>query len=338
MATTGSQAVANAGSNAHAVGIGMKVVEGKATRQKCIRIHVTQKMPESFLPPRDAIPKEIDGIPTDVVESPPAMIQVPPKKSTAKARRAEKRPAAKGAGVAATKACTRNKQKRQRPVTGGISASQFEVTAGTIACFCRSTKEGDDPETIYILSNNHVLANVNQAQIGDEIYQPAPLDGGGSDDTIAKLRRFVGLKLGGVEPNLVDAAIGEMTPGVEIVTSVCAIGAITGVAKATLNMNVRKHGRTSGYTEGRITDVDYDAIVGMDHQDPSIKAVFHSQLRIEAKAPFLVIGLGGDSGSLVIQKSGQKAVGLYFAGPPNGIYGIANQIGDVLNELEISLE
>ena len=40
MALTVSQAVANAGSNAHGIGIGMKVVEGKVTKEPCIRIHV----------------------------------------------------------------------------------------------------------------------------------------------------------------------------------------------------------------------------------------------------------------------------------------------------------
>jgi hypothetical protein len=115
MAMTVSQAVANAGCNAHAIGIGMKVVKGKATRQKCIRIHVTQKIADSLIPPRDAIPKEIDGIPTDVIESAPAMIQVARKKSTAKARKAESKPAGKGSKNVASNACTLNKQNRQRP-------------------------------------------------------------------------------------------------------------------------------------------------------------------------------------------------------------------------------
>ena len=35
MAMTVSQAVANAGSNVHSIGIGKKIVKGKRTRQRC---------------------------------------------------------------------------------------------------------------------------------------------------------------------------------------------------------------------------------------------------------------------------------------------------------------
>lgn len=75
----------------------------------------------------------------------------------------------------------------------------------------------------------------------------------------------------------------------------------------------------------------------MDHNDPSVVALFENQMRIERIAPYVAIGLGGDSGSLVVMKDERKAVGLYFAGPPSGIYGIASYIQDVLNDLEIQL-
>jgi hypothetical protein len=60
-------------------------------------------------------------------------------------------------------------------------------------------------------------------------------------------------------------------------------------------------------------------------------------LRIEPVPPYPAIGIGSDSGYLVVEKASQNAVGLYFAGSPSGNYGIANLIGDVLNELEIAL-
>ena len=63
--------------------------------------------------------------------------------------------------------------------------------------------------------------------------------------------------------------------------------------------------------------------VGMDHNDPNIVALFQNQMRIARIAPFPAFGLGGDSGSLVVAKEGLHAVGLYFAGPPAGDYGIA---------------
>jgi hypothetical protein len=46
------------------------------------------------------------------------------------------------------------------------------------------------------------------------------------------------------------------------------------------------------------------------------------------------IGLGGDSGSLVVTENNEP-VGLYFAGPEGGEYGIANPIGKVMEKLKI---
>ena len=132
--------------------------------------------------------------------------------------------------------------------------------------------------------------------------------------------------LDGIQSNRVDAAIGQLLPGVEYKAEVCHIGKIEGIETAVEDMEVRKHGRTTGYTEGIVTDESFDALVGMDHSDPSVVGLFSDQMRIERTSSFSVFGLGGDSGSLVVKKSERKAVGLYFAGPPSGIYGIANHL------------
>jgi hypothetical protein len=187
------------------------------------------------------------------------------------------------------------------------------------------------------MSNNHVFANVNQSQIGDALYQPGPADGGTADDHFARLHRFVTMRLGGTEPNRVDAAIGELASDVEIRSEVCQIGKVKGIGEAVEDMEVCKHGRTTSYTEGIVTDESYNALIGMDHNDPSVVALFERQVRIERTPPYLEIGLGGDSASLVLGKTESEAVGLYFAGPPGGNYGVANHIADVLSELQIEL-
>jgi hypothetical protein len=86
-----------------------------------------------------------------------------------------------------------------------------------------------------------------------------------------------------------------------------------------------------------VTDESMDVLVGMDHADPSLVALFENQMRIERVAPHPAVGLGGDSGSLVLSKAKTEAVGLYFAGPSSGEYGLANHIADVLAELQIEL-
>jgi hypothetical protein len=307
-----ASAVESASDNVHAVGVGKKRVEGRDTPVPAVRIYVAQKLPLSLIPPGDRLPSEIDGIPTDVIESPRALVM-------------------------ATPACSLDRQRRQRPILGGISTAHTRVTAGTLSCVCRSTAEGDDPEAVFVLSNNHVFADVNRGSPGDSLLQPGPLDGGVAGDEIAELHRFVRIALGGSTPNRVDAAIGRLLDGVPFLADVCTIGAITGTTQAVEDMPVRKHGRTSGYTEGEVTDESYDAIVGMDHHDSSVVALFQGQFRVERTLPFPAFGLGGDSGSLVVRRDAAEAVGLYFAGPPSGSYGIANHIAAVLDELQITL-
>jgi hypothetical protein len=325
------RAVAAAGQNVHAVGIGRKIVEGRVTDELCVRVYVVQKITESLLPPRDRLPQSVSGIPTDVIESPPAFVLPAARRS--RARKVEPEPTI----ATATTSCTLDRRKRQRPVLAGISAAHRDVTAGTISYFCRSTRHGDDPSHVFVLSNNHVFANVNQAHIGDDLYQPGPADGGITGDHFADFSRFVPIQLGGTLPNRVDAAICRLRQDVPHQVEVCSMGPIIGTARATEGVRVRKHGRTTGYTEGVVTDESYDALVGMDHSDPSVVALFESQMRIERIDPYPTIGLGGDSGSLVVMQEEASAVGLYFAGPPSGTYGVANHLQDVLNEMEIQL-
>lgn len=48
--------------------IANKFVEGKDTGKKSIVFYVDEKVPKKLLAEKDQIPKEIEGIPTDVVE------------------------------------------------------------------------------------------------------------------------------------------------------------------------------------------------------------------------------------------------------------------------------
>lgn len=330
-------AVVNVGANVHAVGVGRKLVNGRPTNTFAVRLYVTQKFAESAIPPRDLVPKQLEGIPTDVIESPPAFILRPRQKTAVRATPAAASEKSGPPATAAAANCTDDRQRRQRPLVAGISVAHRDVTAGTIAYFCRSTRPGDNPDDVFVLSNNHVLANVNIAAVGDEILQPGPADGGLPADQIGTMHRFVRIRLGGDVANKVDAAIARLGPDAGHRLNVCRIGKVTGTNTAVEEMRVRKHGRTTGLTEAVVTDESVDSVVGMDHNDPSVVALFEGQLRIEGVQSGAVVGLGGDSGSLVVSRGDRRAVGLYFAGPDNGIYGLANHIGDVLDQLQVEL-
>lgn len=311
-------AAETAGSNVHAVGIGYKIVNGKCTDILSVRTFVSKKFPKSEIAKKHRIPDNIDGIPTDVVEAPLAFL-------------------GSGFPVDLTP-CSSTRKQRQRPVVASVGAGLKTNTVGTIGYFCRSTRPEDDPSAIYVLSNNHVFADLNKGQVGDPIIQPSSLDGGTDADTIAKLKRWVGLHLDGKTPNFIDAAIGELSEDIPYRLECCSIGALTGSEQAIMGMDIRKYGRTSGYAEGVVTDISIDALIGLDPNDFSRVALFHNQIRVAPSFPsYVFIGLNGDSGSLVVKRDSLKAVGLFFACASTGSYGYANNISEVLSLLQIEL-
>lgn len=347
--------VANLRSNVHAIGVGKKTVLGRETQDWCVRFYVSHKLAPTMLSARDLLPTTVAGVTTDVIECQPAILTA--KRKSAK-RKGTKHPSggtrltrasaaelpleadrltahAADTTPAATSACSSQRRSAQRPIRAGISVAHEDVTAGTIGYFCRSVRAGDDPQQLYLLSNNHVLADLNAANVGDPVLQPGPKDGGIATHRIADLARFIPLQTDGVSQNHVDCAIAAIRPGIEHVLEICSIGAVNGMLAATVGQLVRKHGRTTAYTEGKIVDIQYDAIVGLDPNNPGLTGRFEDQIRIDATPDSPVIGLGGDSGSMIMDRDSQRAIGLYFAGPADGSYGIANHISDVLAQLEI---
>lgn len=117
----------------------------------------------------------------------------------------------------------------------------MQITAGTIGAVVRDSGATDNGRR-YILSNNHVLANANAAQVGDAIWQPGPFDGGTAADQIATLTRFVSLNFAGGD-NAANAAIAEIAPDT-VLNEICAIGPLMGKVTPTRNTTVLKHGRT----------------------------------------------------------------------------------------------
>jgi len=100
---------------------------------------------------------------------------------------------------------------RIRPAPGGVSVGHFRITAGTIGCLAVGRTPPRNSR-LMILSNNHVLANSNNAVFGDCITQPGPADRGRCpQDQVAILERFVPINFaGGV--NFVDCATGWAWP------------------------------------------------------------------------------------------------------------------------------
>lgn len=305
--------------NVVAVGIGFKYIGSKKTNELSIVVSVSRKVAKNDLAKQDLVPEKIDDIKTDVVET----------------------------GL--IRAITYDPTEKFRPAPGGVSIGHKDVTAGTLGItvlhqessphepdesYCSifgfalvwPISKGIEVGKVYILSNNHVLANSNKAELGDPIYQPGPYDGGGPNDTIALLSSFIPIKFNG-EPNKVDCALAEPVNLSDVAEwEILEIGKISGTAEAQLGMNVRKYGRTTQLTIDQIIQIH--ATADVIYPDGQI-ARFEDQIFTG------IMSSGGDSGSLLVEQYGQRAVGLLFAG--SSVITVFNRIADVEEALNIKL-
>ena len=240
---------------------------------------------------------------------------------------------------------------RSRPLIGGSSIGPANLSwVGTLG-ICVTL---DDNQT-YILSNNHVLANINLnlLHIGINIVQPSIPDGGSySSDGVATLSHFVPIDfgkfkvtVGGVSYyllkwNVVDCALAHVTGDFNGANrEIHWIGyPSTSTARPTLSSYVCKMGRTTGFTIGKIVDISYDGPVDYSSNPesaalPSTSAWFVDQIKIQwGNRPF---SRDGDSGSLVLTVSDLRPVGLLFAGNESKKFTLCNPIGAVMSALHI---
>jgi hypothetical protein len=227
---------------------------------------------------------------------------------------------------------------RRRPLEPGLSVGHPDITAGTLGAIV------EDDEAYYVLSNNHVLADVNKGDPGDLMLQPGPLDRKASQQTvIGVLDRFV--KISFARANLVDCAVSEISPEEEFWYRKNAALSVPmkGVKPLTVddlaaNLEVVKVGRTTGITRGRISLIEQDDLpVDMGDKKQEI-AVFDDQIEI--------VGIGGnsfsdggDSGSLILDRKGYARALLFSGGERDDGVDVtyANRIETVLGKLGVRL-
>lgn len=315
--------------NVIGVGAGHKSVRGESTGKNAIVVIVKKKLPAEKVKQGHLVPESLEGIDTDVIET----------------------------GEFRFLAST----DRLRPAPPGVSIGHYKVTAGTFGAVVRDNATG----RLLILSNNHVLANATdgtdgRAKAGDPVLQPGVIDGGSlEEDIIGELLRFVPvystvresqcpiakavagsatrlLKLfkgdymvrffkendGG---NIVDAAVARPLEDRYVTSSVPGLGEISGSGEVEIGQVVRKSGRTSGLTEGkvRVTDVSVNVNLGTGNI-----ALFTDQVMSD------MVSKPGDSGSIVLDEE-NRAVGLLFAGSNNMT--LFNKFSNVEKLLDISL-
>ena len=297
--------------NVVGVGVGIKISEGKETDTIAVRFYVERKIAKEALSPKNLLPAEIDGVPTDVIVT----------------------------GKFRMLGTAEDNKKRRRPVRPGTSVGfkfphpkENFVMAGTFGAV--ATKSGKR----FILSNNHVLAENGLITLGSPIFQPGLLDGGiVNSDQVATLSDMIPIKPTGF--NKVDCALAEFLPGIQInarhMPRVGKLTSTTPIAAAN-GMLIEKTGRTTGYTRGRVVDVAAD--INVPYEDPSgieFIATFADQIVVVGTPPGSFSD-SGDSGSLIVDRKTKRPTGLLFAG--SNTHTIANHISDVLSTLRVKLE
>jgi hypothetical protein len=213
----------------------------------------------------------------------------------------------------------------QAQAQGGDSVGHYATIAGTLGCLV--TRAGRR----FILSNNHVLAECNAGQVGDDIYHPGPYDGG-VPPPLARLSEFVPLDFSG-GPNAVDAALAQVVQPGSVAPTVRLIGPI-GAANATpvAGLLVKKCGRTTNLTSGYVEGLSEDVPVNYPGAGT---AYFEGQIAIRgANVPF---SRGGDSGSLVLTAEGNQPVALLFAGDESKALTFASGIAGVFGQLGVTI-
>jgi hypothetical protein len=214
------------------------------------------------------------------------------------------------------------------PVPIGVSTGNAnECSAGTIGA---RVKDLGSNGGVYALSNNHVYARENKAQIGASILQPGLYDTRcirTSNNVIGTLDDYVPIIFSTSASNTIDAAIAVSdTNRLDNKTPTDGYGTPSATpADATLGLAVMKYGRTSGQTNGAVYLVSTTILVGYS----SGTARFVNQIGVlGSKGAFIK---AGDSGSLLVTSPGKNPVGLLFAGDSSGKHAFANPIGEVLS-------
>ena len=225
---------------------------------------------------------------------------------------------------------------RIRPATGGVSVGHYRITAGTLGCLAIGRNEPRN-HRLMCLSNNHVLANSNNAVFGDCIIQPGSYDGGGCpQDQIAILERFQPIQFGGAV-NYVDCATGWCWPDRVRPELIYPYGGNYYLFRigsnpqyATLGRIVGKTGRTTQLTQGVVVATNWSGWVnyGVGY------AYYVGQTVVQGRGGDF--SRGGDSGSVIWNwESGLPPVALLFAG--GGGYTIGSPMPWVTYFLDINL-
>lgn len=288
----GSSLLGNA--DTHGIGVGRRRRAGEKLDEYAVVVHVARKLPRDEVPPARLLPREFRFVTRD---GRPVVVPVDVQERPVPVPETRSAPAVP------------DLHSRLRPVPGGSSAA-----TGTLGGWVWEI----GASRVVALSNEHVFGSA----AGAPVTQPSQGDGGTAPgDRIATV----------VRAGVLDAAIAVPDDPEVVSRSIAGSGAaVFEIADATVDMRVRKCGKTTGITSGTVDLVDY--VAGDGHHGS------RSDVWIEGDDDF---SADGDSGSLYLEATHPdpatgwlRVVGLHWGGA--GDDGVGHHIRAVFADLGLA--
>ena len=299
-----------------AVGLGSKETGGRPTGELALKVFVTVKRPADQVAAAELIPGEIDGLPTDVIQSGRRHLLADPQGAFMFSDQPE--------------------ETRSRPLVGGrcIRREDSEYR-GTMGCFLI------DPAhvgTAYGLTNFHVVDSPDVPPLAagtSAVGQPT-----GKSSATGCCNDLFGKYAGGemADDGRDEAAI-KLDPGMQWLAEIADLGIVTGkheitIAEATpQTYKVRKRGARTLLTGGVVSALETSDGHSDGHSDNGIVIKPNPNPAAGTRTVFFVYE--GDSGAALVNDN-MEVVGLVYQVDDSG-HGYALAIDQVLDRLGAAL-